>query len=51
MAARLYTNSAEGYFSIFNRGLAGIYQHMSEQHLERHLADAIAAHDGIVRSA
>ncbi|HEX3664783.1 MAG TPA: IS1595 family transposase [Rhizomicrobium sp.] len=35
--SRVYTNSAEGYFSIFKRGLVGTYQHMSEQHLPRYL--------------
>jgi transposase-like protein len=36
---RVHTNSAEGYFSIFKRGLVGTYQHMSEQHLRRYLAE------------
>jgi transposase-like protein len=36
---RVHTNSAEGYFSIFKRGLVGTYQHMSEQHLQRYLAE------------
>ncbi len=36
---RVHTNSAEGYFSIFKRGLVGTYQHMSEQHLHRYLAE------------
>ena len=36
---RVHCNSAEGYFSIFKRGLVGTYQHMSEQHLERYLAE------------
>jgi transposase-like protein len=35
--SRVYTNSAEGYFSIFKRGLVGTYQIMSEQHLQRYL--------------
>lgn len=35
--SRVHTNSAEGYFSIFKRGLVGTYQHMSEQHLPRYL--------------
>lgn len=34
---KVYTNTAEGYFSIFKRGLVGTYQHMSEQHLQRYL--------------
>lgn len=35
----VHTNSAEGYFSIFKRGLVGTYRHMSEQHLNRYLAE------------
>jgi transposase-like protein len=31
------TNSAEGFFGIFKRGLTGIYQHCGEQHLQRYL--------------
>jgi len=33
----VYTNTVEGYFSIFKRGLNGIYQHLSHQHLKRYL--------------
>ena len=33
------TNSVEGYFSIFKRGMKGIYQHCSEKHLHRYLAE------------
>ncbi len=36
---KVYTNSAEGYFSLFKRGLVGTYQHMGEQHLARYLAE------------
>ena len=36
---KVHVNSAEGYFSIFKRGLVGTYQHMSEQHLHRYLAE------------
>ncbi|HTT82792.1 MAG TPA: IS1595 family transposase [Rhizomicrobium sp.] len=36
---KVHTNSAEGYFSLFKRGLVGTYQHMSEQHLHRYLAE------------
>ena len=35
----VHCNSAEGYFSIFKRGLVGTYQHMSEQHLPLYLAE------------
>ena len=31
------TNSVEGFFGIFTRGLVGVYQHCSEQHLQRYL--------------
>ena len=33
------TNAAEGYFSILKRGIYGIYQHVSEEHLHRYLAE------------
>ncbi len=33
------TNTVEGYFSIFKRGMRGIYQHCSEKHLHRYLAE------------
>ena len=35
----VHTNSAEGYFSIFKRGMRGIYQHCKEKHLHRYLAE------------
>lgn len=35
----VHTNTIEGYFSIFKRGMHGIYQHCSEQHLHRYLAE------------
>jgi transposase-like protein len=34
-----YTNSAEGFFSVFKKGMKGIYQHCSEKHLHRYLAE------------
>jgi hypothetical protein len=34
-----YTNTVEGYFSIIKRGIYGIYQHVSEAHLKRYLAE------------
>jgi transposase-like protein len=33
------TNSAEGYFSIFKRGMKGVYQHCAEKNLHRYLAE------------
>jgi transposase-like protein len=35
----VHTNSAEGYFSIFKRGMKGIYQHCREKYLHRYLAE------------
>lgn len=35
----VHTNSAEGYFSIFKRGMKGVYQHCAEKHLHRYLAE------------
>ncbi|MGH7090874.1 MAG: IS1595 family transposase [Stellaceae bacterium] len=34
-----HTNSVENFFSIFKRGLYGTYQHMSQKHLARYLAE------------
>lgn len=33
------TNTVEGHFGVFTRGLVGTYQHMSEQHLARYLTE------------
>ncbi len=33
------TNTVEGYFSIFKRGMRGVYQHCDEKHLHRYLAE------------
>lgn len=35
----VHTNSVEGFFSIFKRGMKGIYQHCREKHLHRYLAE------------
>jgi len=35
----IHSNSVEGYFSIFKRGMKGIYQHCGEQHLHRYLRE------------
>jgi transposase-like protein len=34
-----HTNTIEGYFSIFKRGMTGVYQHCSSRHLKRYLAE------------
>ncbi|MBI1406519.1 MAG: IS1595 family transposase [Caulobacter sp.] len=33
------TNTVEGFFSIFKRGMRGVYQHCGEQHLQRYLRE------------
>lgn len=33
----IHTNTVEGFFSIFKRGMRGVYQHCGEQHLHRDL--------------
>ncbi len=35
----VHTNTIEGYFSIFKRGMKGVYQHCSKEHLHRYLAE------------
>lgn len=35
----IHTNTVEGYFSIFKRGMKGIYQHCGENHLHRYVAE------------
>jgi transposase-like protein len=34
-----YTNTVESFFSVFKRGMRGIYQHCSSKHLHRYLAE------------
>jgi transposase-like protein len=35
----VHTNTLEGFFSIFKRGLVGVYQHMDKKHLDRYLSE------------
>ncbi len=35
----IHTNTVEGYFSLFKRGMKGVYQHCKKQHLHRYLAE------------
>lgn len=35
----IHTNTVEGYYSIFKRGMKGVYQHCSEKHLHRYLSE------------
>jgi transposase-like protein len=36
---KIHTNTVEGFFSIFKRGMKGVYQHCKKQHLHRYLAE------------
>lgn len=38
-AGKVHTNTLEGFFSVFKRGMIGTYQHCGEQHLQRYLAE------------
>ncbi len=35
----VHTNTLEGFFSIFKRGIVGVYQHVDTKHFERYLAE------------
>jgi transposase-like protein len=35
----VHTNTVENYFSVFKRGMRGVYQHCGEAHLHRYLAE------------
>ena len=35
----IHTNTVEGYFSVFKRGMKGVYQHCKKSHLHRYLAE------------
>jgi hypothetical protein len=35
----VHTDTIEGFFSILKRGIYGVYQHVSEAHLQRYLSE------------
>ena len=35
----IHTNTIEGFFSIFKRGMKGVYQHCGKRHLHRYMAE------------
>ena len=39
MRGDVHTNTVEGFFSIFKRGMKGVYQHCGEAHLHRYIAE------------
>jgi transposase-like protein len=35
----VHTNTLEGFFSVFKRGVIGVYQHLDSRHFDRYLAE------------
>jgi len=35
----VHTNTLEGFFSVFKRGIVGVYQHVDSKHFDRYLAE------------
>jgi hypothetical protein len=35
----VHTNTLEGFFSVFKRGIIGVYQHVDSKHFDRYLAE------------
>ena len=35
----VHVNTVEGFYSVFKRGMKGVYQHCSERHLHRYVAE------------
>jgi transposase-like protein len=35
----IHTNTVEGFYSVFKRGMTGVYQHCSEAHLHRYVSE------------
>lgn len=42
----VHTNTIEGYFSIFKRGMKGVYQHCNKKHLHRYAAEFEIRYNG-----
>jgi transposase-like protein len=36
---KVHTNTVEGFFNVFKRGMRGVYQHCGKQHLNRYLTE------------
>ena len=50
-AVSVHTNTIEGFFSIFKRGMKGVYQHCGHNHLHRYLAEFDFRYNNRSRSA
>jgi hypothetical protein len=35
----IHTNTAEGFYSVFKKGMRAVYQHCSEAHLHRYVSE------------
>lgn len=35
----VHTNTVEGFYSVFKRGIRGVYQHCAKKHLHRYAAE------------
>jgi transposase-like protein len=44
----IHSNTIESYFSVFKRGMRGVYQHCDEKHLHRYLAEFDFRHNNRV---
>lgn len=44
----IHTNTMDGYWGLFKRGMKGIYQHCAEKHLHRYLAEFDFRYNGRV---
>jgi hypothetical protein len=44
----IHSNTIESYFSVFKRGMQGVYQHCAEKHLHRYLAEFDFRHNNRV---
>jgi transposase-like protein len=45
----VHTNSVEGFYSVFKRGMKGVYQHCSEKHLHRYVTEFDFRHNNRVK--
>ena len=44
-----HTNTGQGFYSVFKRGLKNLYRHCSERHLHRYVAEFDLRHTNRVR--
>jgi ISXO2-like transposase domain len=35
----VHSNTVEGFYSVFKRGMKGVYQHCAEKHLHRYVTE------------